>query len=157
MFGGPRCPLCSSFSYWSADFSAEDFGYECEGIVGCYTCSNKECGTHIEVRDLYLDKDIEERSFKYYTLDYENEDNCSGNPDINIEVDHCIYCGKSMDIIESKPYKAHSLDGEGALIRKICSHCDTMYEIEDIYPIEDIYKYPDDYLTVYDLRTIIVK
>ena len=151
----PRCPLCSSQLFWSSDFDAEDFGYEYEGVVGCYTCSNEECGTHVEVRDLYIDKETEERSFKYYILDYADNDVC--NYDLDADVEHCIYCGEYMETIETKPHKEDINSGEGVLTIKKCNCCSTVYEIEDVYPLEDIYNYPEDYLTPYDLRTVIIK
>lgn len=43
------CTNCGQkTAVWGADFSFEDYGYEGEGIVSNYTCSN--CGAEIEVR-----------------------------------------------------------------------------------------------------------
>lgn len=110
----------------------------------------------MEVRDLFIDEETEERSIKYYHLEYD-EDVCEKLDDINIEVEHCLYCRSALETIESKPYKAHEDDGEGVLTIKRCSNCESVYEVEDIYPLEEIFIYPEDYLTPYELRTVLVK
>ena len=147
----PYCVCCKGSAHWSSDWDASDYGFDCEGIIGLYICSN--CGTHIEVRDLYINK-IEERSIKYYVPQYEEDDEYEESSN---DVDYCLYCNSTLVETESKPYKEHEDDGEGVFTKKECPHCDTIYEIQDIYPLEDIYIYPEDYLTVYDLRTVFVK
>lgn len=44
------CPLCGHKLLWQSDFTFEDYGYEGEGIVGLYTCPNKQtCGIDLEL------------------------------------------------------------------------------------------------------------
>lgn len=152
----PYCICCGNHhqAHWSSDWDASDYGYECDGVIGLYICSN--CGTHIEVRDLYINE-TEERSLKYYIPDYLDDDEIEEYEETTGEMDYCIYCSSTLETLETKPYKAHEDDGEGVLTIKKCNYCESIYEIEDIYPLEDIYRYPDDYLTPYDLRTIIIK
>lgn len=151
----PYCICCGNNhqAHWSSDWDASDYGYDCEGIIGLYICSN--CGTHIEVRDFYINEKEEERSIKYYIPDYEEESD--EYEEVSDDMGYCLYCSSTLEVLETKPYKAHEEDGEGVFTKKKCPHCETIYEIEDIYPLEDIYRYPEDYLTPYDLRTIIVK
>ena len=41
-----ECYACKSEMIWQNDFMFEDFGYEGEGIVSCFTCPT--CDTYAE-------------------------------------------------------------------------------------------------------------
>jgi len=45
-----QCSLCLEELRWGGDHSYEDYGLEGEGIVGNYTCQNKEC----DVEDILI-------------------------------------------------------------------------------------------------------
>lgn len=70
-----KCMFCGSNLNWQCDYDAPDMGYDCEGIVGCYMCTNeKDCGMFFEIIDLFPDENskcfetYEERFIKYYNL-----------------------------------------------------------------------------------------
>ena len=48
-----NCLICKSKLIWGADFDAEECGYDTEGIVGTYSCSNEECGLFYEIIELF--------------------------------------------------------------------------------------------------------
>lgn len=73
-----NCLICKSKLIWGADFDAEDYGYDCEGVVGTYHCSNEDCGLFYEMINLFHpsdDKDSEdyymygEEFIKFYKID----------------------------------------------------------------------------------------
>ena len=49
MFECPHCRKCALI--WQSDFDFEDYGYEGNGIVQNYHCSN--CGADVEIRILF--------------------------------------------------------------------------------------------------------
>lgn len=68
-----RCIFCGSRLNWQCDYDAPDMGYDSEGIVGCYVCTNEEhCGMFYEIIDLFPEEDSKdcelygERFIKYY-------------------------------------------------------------------------------------------
>lgn len=146
-----NCICCGTKTYWSSDWDASDYGYDCDGIIGVYICPN--CNNHIEVRDLIINE-VEERSIKYYLPDDEDDIKYEF---VNIDVEHCLYCKNSLEKIKSKVPNDESDSGEEVITTKTCSCCGTSYEIEDIFPLDDLYSYPDDFLDQYDLRTVLVK
>lgn len=42
-----KCSACNSKLIWQSDFDAEDYGFEFEGIVSVYLCSN--CDNMIDI------------------------------------------------------------------------------------------------------------
>ena len=50
---------CTNSVIWDSDFNYEDFGYEGDGIVHVYHCTN--CGAQIEYR-VPLDNESEEEN-----------------------------------------------------------------------------------------------
>lgn len=68
------CCLCGSQLVWQSDFDALDYGYEENGIVSVYSCSNQlNCNITFEVIDLfdnshdYSNSDVYDyRNIKYF-------------------------------------------------------------------------------------------
>ena len=44
-----KCWHCQSEMIWGSDFDFEDYGYDDEGIVSTFTCSNPLCLTEATV------------------------------------------------------------------------------------------------------------
>ena len=151
----PYCLCCSSKAHWSSDWDAQsDFGYEHNGVIGLYICSNTEtCGAHMEIRDLFITENEEERSIKYY-FDY-NEDYTKNN--IDTSINYCLYCRNPLEIKEPKPTDKNGEYSEGITTECSCPKCNATYDIEDIYPIEEVFPKSEENIDLYDSRTIILK
>lgn len=52
-----RCPRCNYGLIWNNDFDYEDYGLDGEGIVSCFTCSNPNCHTTMEVYTDFSEED----------------------------------------------------------------------------------------------------
>lgn len=72
------CLFCKSKLTKGADFDAEEFGYDTEGIVATYSCSNPACNMFYEVINLFpsnpdsLDYyEFGEKFMKFYEVDDE--------------------------------------------------------------------------------------
>lgn len=145
-----NCICCGSKTYWSSDWDASDYGYDCEGIIGVYICSS--CNTHIEVRDFIINGE-EERSVKYYLPNYEDDIKYDF---VNIDIGHCLYCKDTLEKVDKEVLIESDYDEEVIKVKK-CTSCGSSYEIEDIFPLDDLYTYSDDFLDQYDLRTVFIK
>ena len=44
-----NCPYCENEMIWQADADYRDAYGDYDGVVRYFTCSNKECGTDIEI------------------------------------------------------------------------------------------------------------
>lgn len=136
--------------YWNSDFSTEDFGYEVDGIVGVYSCSDENCGAVYEIADFFLENDNDIRVIKYFkdTETQIKEDMIS----------NCIYCANALEVKHILPtdesYGPY-FENEGITTTLECTHCKQVYDVVDLYPIDELYL--DNSLEIRDYRTIFLK
>lgn len=70
-----KCIFCGTNLNWNCDYDAQDVGYDCEGIVGCYLCMNNECNTMYDMINLFPDENSEDyyvygdRFIKFYEIE----------------------------------------------------------------------------------------
>lgn len=136
--------------YWNSDFSTEDFGYEVDGIVGVYSCSDENCGAVYEIADFFLENDNDIRVIKYFK-DTETQ--------IKEErISNCIYCANALEVKHILPtdesYGPY-FENEGITTTLECTHCKQVYDVVDLYPIDELYL--DNSLEIRDYRTIFLK
>ena len=58
-----NCLNCKCKLVWGCDFDAADYGYDTDGIVSTYSCSNDDCGLFYEFVELFPP---ENESYDYY-------------------------------------------------------------------------------------------
>lgn len=148
----PYCTCCKGKCHWSSDWDANDLGYEHEGVIGLYTCSN--CSVDFEIRDFIIDDESEVRSIKYYLPNIEDNDNIDFD-DIDINVNYCIYC---KSVLKEKSY--HKKQDKHITIKR-CDNCKADYVVTDecLIDIENIDydNYLDESYNLYYNRTIVIE
>lgn len=151
----PYCTCCKGKCHWSSDWDASDLGYEHEGVIGLYTCSN--CSIDFEIRDLMIDEK-EVRSIKYYLPNIEDDNNNIDFNDIDINVNYCVYC---KSILKEKTH--YEKDNEYITIKR-CDNCRADYIVTDecLIDIDDLNdidydNYLDESYNLYHNRTIVIE
>ena len=147
----PYCTCCNGKCHWHNDLDANDLGYEHEGVIGLYTCSN--CSIDFEIRDLMVDED-EVRSIKYYLPNIDENDDIDFN-DIDLNVNYCVYC---KSILKEKA-QYHRNDKYVTIKR--CDNCRADYIITDDYLLDidniNYDNYLDESYNLYHGRTIVIE
>ena len=148
----PYCVCCDSKCHWNSDWDANDYGYEHEGVIGLYSCSN--CSLDFEIRDFLIDEK-EVRSIKYSLPNIEDEDNDIDFNNINIDVNYCLYCKSPLKV------KTHYNNENEYVTIKRCRNCKADYKVidESLINIDDINydNYIDMCHDIYCDRTIFIE
>lgn len=147
----PYCICCGRKAHWSSDFDTSDYGYEVEGVVGVYSCSNDECGAVYEIIDFFIEGKEDQRVIKYSRL----EDN-----EVKIEeemISSCLYCSSKLDengVAPTTDVYGTEFECDGVTTTLTCSKCNVTYDVVDLYPVEELYL--DSMIDVRDSRTVFI-
>lgn len=149
----PYCVCCGRKAHWSSDFETSDYGYEVEGVVGIYTCSNEDCKTVHEIIDFFIEGKEDQRVIKYSKFE---EDEFEIKKEEGM-ISSCLYCSSILEekgISPTTDVYGTEFECNGITTTLTCPKCNVTYEVVDLYPVEELYL--DNTLDIRDSRTIFI-
>lgn len=151
----PYCIRCGKKAHWSSDYDASDYGYEMEGVVGVYTCSDENCGAVHEIIDFFIEGKEDQRVVKYSV--FEDEETEINEVKEEEMISSCLYCSSKLDevsILPTTDVYGTEFECDGVTTTLKCSKCNVTYDVVDLYPVEDLYL--DNMIDIRDSRTVFI-